>query len=384
MTHTTDVLIVGGGVIGCAIARDLSIRGYKTVILERGEPCREASWAAAGALIARALSADEGPLLPFKIESLSLFREYCQALAEDTGIDSGYRETGGIDFFLTEEEIEEIGQFLEWQKIVGVPAQRLTPGELRDLEPDLSPSIQESVLFPTFTQVRTPWFTQALLRSALKHGAQLQAHTEVREFIRKGNRILGVRTDSETWTADQVILAAGAWSTYLATLFDRRVPGVPVKGQIILLQDQGYPVRHIVHHGKTYITPRDDGRLVVGSTEEWVGFQRQNTVEGVNGLLEHACEFYPCLGRSTLERIWHGFRPLTYDGLPFIGRFDGLEGLVCATGHYRSGIILAPLTGKVVGELMSGELMSFDITPFSPDRVGPSDGLDLCPHTDLH
>lgn len=384
MTHTTDVLIVGGGVIGCAIARDLSERGYKTTILERGNPCREASWAAAGALIARALSSDEGPLLPFKIQSLSLFRDFCHQLTEETGIDTGYRETGGIDFFLTEEEIADIDRFLDWQQIAGVPAQRLSSGELHDLEPDLSGSIQESVLFPTFTQVRTPWFTQALLNSACRQGTLLHPHTEVREFLLEGDRLFGVRTDSETWMAEQVILAAGAWSTYLATLFGKRLPGVPVKGQIILLQDPRGPVRHIVHHGKTYITPRDDGRLVVGSTEEWVGFQRQNTVDGVASLMERTRDFYPCLGQSALERIWHGFRPLTYDGLPFIGRINGLEGLVCATGHYRSGIILAPLTGKVVGELLSGDPLSFDIAPFSPDRVKSTDGLELSPRTDLH
>lgn len=384
MKHTTEVLIVGGGVIGCAIARELSLQGRKCTILERGEPCREASWAAAGALIARALGPDEGPLLQFKIQSLRMFKAYCEELTSETGIDTGYRETGGIDFLIEAEEAASVDAYLEWQNFAGVPAEKLSDRDLHRMEPNLSPAIQLGVLFPTFTQVRTPWFTKAVLTSALCHGANLRTHTEVRQFLVEGDHVVGVRTDQDEWHAGLTILATGAWSTQLARLLGRELPGVPVKGQIILLHDRSRPVRHIVHHGKTYITPRDEGRLVVGSTEEWVGFQRENTLDGIAGLLQRAKEFYPCLGKASVEHVWHGFRPLTHDGLPFIGSMSGLGGFLCATGHYRSGIILAPLTARVVSEMVSGNNPSFDVRPFFPDRALGLGEVDLTPRTDLH
>jgi glycine oxidase len=384
MATRTSTLIVGGGVIGCAIARELSLRGIPCILLERGEPCREASWAAAGALIARALGPDEGPLLQFKIQSLALFKDYCDSVSRETGIDTGFRETGGIDFFLSEDEAAGIPEFLEWQRKAGVPAEPLDAGALHDLEPHLTQDIRHGVLFPAFTQVRTPWFTRAILSSALDHGAGIETHTEVREFLVEHGRVIGVRTDREDWIAETTVLAAGPWTPELAKLLGKELPGVPVKGQIILLFDRSRPVRHIVHHGKTYMTPRDEGRLVVGSTEEWVGFQRQNTVEGISGLLAASKAFYPCLERASVEHVWHGFRPLTVDGLPFIGGIEGLEGFLCATGHYRSGIILAPLTAKVIGELVAGEEPSFDIGPFSPDRVAAMESVDLTPRADLH
>lgn len=384
MKYTTDVLIVGGGVVGCAIARELSLRGRKCTILERGEPCREASWAAAGALIARALGPDEGPLLQFKIKSLAMFKEYCQELTGETGIDTGYRETGGIDFLIEAEEASSVDAYLEWQKIAGVPAELLSVNDLHRLEPNLSPNINLGVLFPTFTQVRTPWYTKAVLTSALRHGAELRSCTEVREFVVEKDRVVGVCTEQDEWRAELTILATGAWSTQMARLLGKELPGVPVKGQIILLHDRSCPIRHIVHHGKTYITPRDEGRLVVGSTEEWVGFHRNNTLDGIAGLLSRAREFYPCLGSATLEQVWHGFRPLTFDGLPFIGALSGLEGFLSATGHYRSGIILSPLTARVVGEMVDQKKPSFDVEPFSPDRAVGKGQVDMTPRTDLH
>ncbi|MCB9767935.1 MAG: glycine oxidase ThiO [Candidatus Omnitrophica bacterium] len=384
MSIQTEVLIVGGGVIGCAIARELAQEGISSTILERGEPCREASWAAAGALIARANEAEEGPLLAFKQQSLGMFEDLCSELREETGIDSGFRKTGGIDLFPTEEDIAQSEEFLGWQRKYGIEVERLSASDLRRMEPNLTDEIEHGALFPKFTQVRTPWFTRALLTSALKKGAKLETHTEVLGFITEGDRVVGVKTDREECFADTVILAAGPWSQALSQLLGREIPGVPVKGQIILLNDRSRPVEHIVHYGKTYLTPRDEGRIVVGSTEEWVGFQRRNTLEGIAHLLTSAKGFFPCLDKSSVEDVWHGFRPLTLDGLPFIGPFEGLEGFLCATGHYRSGIILSPITARVVAESMLGKPLSFDVSPFTPNRVHQMEGIDLSPRSDLH
>lgn len=384
MSIQSEVLIVGGGVIGCSIARELARTGVSATILERGEPCREASWAAAGALIARAAGPDEGPLLDFKKQSLSMFDSLTAELLDETGIDSGFRRTGGIDLLLNDEEIDEAEEFLNWQRKAGIEAHLLSPSELRDLEPNLSDRIECAVHFPTFTQVRTPWFTRALLASALRAGARIETHTEVLDFILERGRVAGVRTDREECFAETTILAGGPWSPRLAKLLGRELPGVPVKGQIILLEDRSLPVRHIVHHGKTYLTPRDEGRMVVGSTEEWVGFQRRNTAEGIAHLLESAKSFFPCLAQASVEQVWHGFRPLTVDGLPYIGGLEGIEGFLCATGHYRSGIILAPLTARVIAELLQDSPPSFDLAPFSPNRTAGMAAVDLSPRTDLH
>ena len=375
---------MGGGVIGCSIAREVALRGIKTTILERGEPCREASWAAAGALVVRAVGPDIDPLVEFKKASLALFSDHTKELTEDTGIDTGFRESGGIDLLLSERETENIGAFLEWQKSADIQAEPLSSKELHQLEPNLSHDIHHGVIFPTFTQVRTPWYTRALLTSALKHGATIETHTEVLDFIREGDRIVGVETDREEFFAEMTVLAGGPWGPALARLAGHQLPGVPVKGQIVLLFDRSRPVNHIVHHGKTYLTPRDEGHIVVGSTEEWVGFQKQNTVEGVSHLLDRAKLFYPCLERASLEQMWHGFRPLSVDGFPYIGKISGLDGLIASTGHYRSGIILSPITGKVVAELLHGEDPSFGISPFSPDRLKAMESIDLSPRLDLH
>jgi glycine oxidase len=383
MSREADVLIVGGGVIGCAIARELALRGIQALILERGEPCREASWAAAGALIARAQGFGEDVGLDLKLASLSLFKFYCAGLEDETGIDTGYRETGGIDLFLTQNEVQEIETFLAWQAAKGIDAEKVFEGDLEEFEPNLNPEIRLGVYFPGFTQVRTPWFTRAVLASALANGAEIETHTEVREFIREGDRVVGVRTDHEECFAATTILAAGPWSPALARLLGKEVPGVPVKGQIILLEDRSKPVRHIVHHGKTYLTPRDEGRIVVGSTEEWVGFQRRNTLEGISKLLSRANFFFPGLAHASVEDVWHGFRPYTVDGLPFIGGIDGLEGFLCATGHFRSGIILSPITAKVIAELVEGEAPRIDLAPFSPNRVGAMAAIDLSPRYDF-
>jgi len=383
MSTQTDILIIGGGVIGCSIARELALRGKNTTIIERGEPCREASWAAAGALVVRALGPEVDPLVEFKKASLALFEEHTKDLFDDTGIDSGYRKSGGLDLFPTDDEIQEIDAFVALQEQHSIQADRLTERDLRKLEPNLTADIKHGVLFPTFVQVRTPWYTRALLTSAIKHGAKIETHTEVRDFIREGDRIVGVQTDREEFFADTTILAGGPWTPALARLTGCDLPGVPVKGQMILLFDRTHPVNHIINHGKTYLTPRDEGRIVVGSTEEWVGFQRQNTVEGISHLLDRAKRFYPCLEQASVERIWHGFRPLTVDGLPYIGRISGLDGLFVSTGHYRSGIMLAPITGKVVSDLLYRETPSFDITPFSPDRLSAMQTVDLSPRTDF-
>jgi glycine oxidase len=384
MTLHSEILILGGGVIGCAIARELSQAGHEVLILERGEPAREASWAAAGALIARAQSSDPDAALSLKLKSLPLFKELCASLQEETGIDSGFRETGGIDFFLTEEEIQEIPEFLSWQKSFGIQVEPLSEQELHDLEPHLTPDIVAGAYLPEFTQVRTPWFTRALLTSALKAGTRLETHTEVKDFIQEGDRVVGVRTDREEVFGGTTILAAGPWSPALARLLGKEIPGVPVKGQIILLNDRRCPVRHIVHHGKTYITPRDEGRLVVGSTEEWVGFQRENTLAGILGLLTHSREFYPCLEKASVESVWHGFRPLTIDGVPYLGGLSGLEGLLCATGHYRSGIILAPITARILAAMVEGRECGIDLAPYSPNRIASMESIDMAPRTDLH
>ncbi len=384
MSIQTEVLVIGGGVIGCSIARELAQAGVAVAILERGEPCREASRAAAGALIARANSPQEGPLLPFKLRSMEMFETLCVEMEDETGIDSGFRKTGGIDLLLTQEEIDGVGEFIEWQTANGIEAERLEDEDIRELESNLSANIEHGIFFPRFTQVRTPWYTKALLASALRSGAHLETHTEVLDFLLEGDRVIGVKTDREECFAGTTILAGGPWSSSLAKLLGREIPGVPVKGQIILLNDRTRPVRHIVHYGKTYLTPRDEGRIVVGSTEEWVGFQRRNTVDGISTLLQSAKTFFPCLNRSSVEDIWHGFRPLTVDGLPYIGGIEGLGGFLCATGHYRSGIILSPITARVVTDLLMGREPSFDIAPFSPNRVSQMEAVDLSPRTDLH
>ena len=363
-----DVVVVGGGVIGCSIARELARAGARTTVVERDEPGAHASWAAAGMLSPQAECSRPGPFLDLLREARSLFPALARELREETGIDVGYREVGTLLVALTGEDEREIEARCAWQAGSGLPVERLDGAEARRLEPALSPAVRWALRFPDDHQVENRQLARALWHSAARAGAAFRTGQEAVALLARGGRVEGVQlAGGERVPADRVVLAAGAWAGRLAGL-PRSLPVAPVHGQILAVHTSPPLLEHVVDSPRCYLVPRLDGRLLVGATVEETGFRKAVTPEGMLELLSGALEIAPSLARVPIVESWSGLRPGTPDDLPILGPDPGLEGLIYATGHFRNGILLAPLTGRLVSRLALGGSPSADLHAFRPDR----------------
>ncbi len=229
------------------------------------------------------------------------------------------------------------------------------------------------------TQIRSPRHLQALLAACAKRGVEIAAGVAVHDFKLDGDKIAAVRTNNGDLNADQVVLAAGAWSQAIAERLNLRLPVKPIRGQIVLLKYARPILNRVINFGREtmlpgrqYFVPRDDGRILVGSTLEDVGFDRRTTAEVIANLLRFAVELAPELKAAEIDRCWAGFRPSSVDDLPYLGRIPGLANAFVASGHYRAGLYLAPGTAVVMSRLIRGEAPGVDLSPFRPDRTTPA------------
>jgi glycine oxidase len=362
-----DALIVGGGIIGVALALRLADHKLSVAVVERGEPGREASWAAAGMLAptSEAGHGAEGALPPAVAElasaSAALYPEWLDRLGVDARANLGYRTEGTLDVAFTEEEAEQLKS---------LPGQPLAPAEARRLEPRLSERILAAVFLPRDVQVDNRRLFGALLEAARAAGVQVRAGVSVAELTAAGGRATGVRSsDGERLSAGLVVNAAGSWASQLAPHGRRLTPTRPVRGQMLALQgDSQKPLlRHVVRSPRGYILPRADGRLVCGSTSEPAGYDKSLTPAGLRQILSAAIELAPAAAGLPFADAWAGLRPDTPDHLPILGATD-IENYFVATGHYRNGILLAPLTAQVVGDAILGRTPAESLDPFSPLR----------------
>ena len=229
-----------------------------------------------------------------------------------------------------------------------------------------------SALFePDVAQIRNPRLLKALIEGCALRGVELAPHEPALELLRAGENVVGVRTSRRTLSAGETVLAAGAWSGELAKRIGLELPVSPVRGQMLLVEGlPGALSAMVIGSRGRYLIPRSDGRILVGSTLEHVGFDRRTTLEGLQSLLGAALRLAPGLASGTLARAWAGLRPATPDRLPFLGRPRGMTGLVLATGHYRNGLVLTPITAKLVTEVLLGRAPSVDLRPFAPERAG--------------
>ena len=353
----TDVLVVGGGVIGLSVAWELARHGLTVRVLERGTPGREASWAGAGILPpgnpARAQTLEQH----LRGHSCGLWPEWSQRLQEETGVDNGFRNCGGLQLAFPA-DVEELSQHrCSWQD-EGVAASEIPPAELPVQEPALSSELAAAFELPELSQVRNPRHLQALQVACHQAGVTFDCGRPVLEILVRGGRFEGVRTVAGVLHAQTCVLAAGPWTPQLlpaaaeaaACAAPRAIR--PVRGQIVLLNLPCPPFRRVMEYGKRYLVPRPDGRVLVGATEEEAGFDRRTTAGGVAGLLEFACRLVPGLSEATVERTWAGLRPVSPDALPLIGPVPGCEGLVLAAGHGRNGLQMSPVTGVLVRQLI--------------------------------
>lgn len=370
MAKTADVIIVGAGVVGCSVAYHLARMGVKGIlVLDRGQIGGEASGAAAGMLAPQCEAASPGPFLDLCLAARRYYERLEPELKELTRIDIEYLGWG-ILYLLDEEGDEAAEGRYRWQRELGLAVERLTPEEVSKLEPGLTKEIGGALFFPGDHHVNNTELIRALAQAARSLGVRIVEACPVTGFLYEGDKVAGIRTPDEIYTTAHIVLCSGAWSGQLGALLGRRIPVEPARGQILYAELPELPLRHPVWGKGGYLVPRLNGGLIVGSTVEYVGFEKSVTLEGIRRLSELTLSLLPGLAPQPFTRAWAGLRPHSKDGLPLIGPLTDLEGLSIATGHFRNGILLGPLTGRLVSESILGEQTSFPLEAFSPKRFG--------------
>jgi glycine oxidase len=367
------VAVIGGGVIGLAVAWRAAQRGLRVVVLERGEPGSGTSWVAAGMLapITEA-SLAERAVLELGLSSASLFPSFAEELREASGLDPGYLRCGTLVAARDGDEAEALERELDLRRRLGLAVERLRASEARQLEPALAPAMRLALKVPEDHAVDPRRLTAALAEAVTRSGAELRTGTVVdRLELSAAGRVDGVRlAGGESVVAEQVVIAPGCWSGAIAGIADHaRVPIHPVKGQILRMHDPAGPglLGRVLRTAGGYVVPRGDGRYVLGATTEERGFDTTVTAGAVFELLRDATELVPGLAELELDELSAGLRPATADNAPAIGA-GALSGLHWAVGHYRNGILLAPITGELVADGLIGERPPGIAAAFAPGR----------------
>lgn len=363
----TKVLIIGGGVMGCGIGWRLAQAGAEVTVLERSIPGAEASSAAAGILAPQMETEKPGPFLDLCLRSRAMYGAFAAELRELTGVDIHYLPSGVLHCAFTEAESTKLDATVSWQNSFSLRAQLMTGEQARRLEPQLSSRVLAAAHFPDDHQVDNRLLVRALSMAAAKSGVRFRTGY-VRSIVIEDDRAVGVDLDGETLRADCVVVAAGSWSGLVPNsgLDPKKVR--PAKGQMVALQTRLPLFSSVLFSSEGYLVPRADGRVIAGSTVEFRGFEKSVTAEGLAKILTMAISLVPALADAPVEETWAGLRPYTDDHTPLLGP-GPVPGLFLATGHYRNGILLAPITARVVSEVVLGKKPSVDLRPFSLGRA---------------
>jgi glycine oxidase len=360
----TDVIIVGGGVIGCSIAYHLAQAGARVTVFERGEIGGEASGAACGLLLGPEELLGQGPLASLCLASEPLFPALAETLRQETGIDIEYQRSGLLCVALSDEEagglreiVDQAHGLLEW----------VDPGALRVLEPRLAPA-RGAFYFPSLHQVNAGHFTQALAQAGEHRGVVLRRGVAVTSLLMNRSHVTGVRSREGRSTAGHVVLAAGPWTTAFGRQFGVPLPVRPVRGQMLAFASS--PTRNIVVRGDdSLLIPKPNSFLFVGTAREEVGLRKNTTVKVLADLRKRATALVPSLSYTEVASTWAGLRPFSPDELPILGPVPGWEGVSVASGHSRKGIKLAPITGRLIAQQLTRGKTEIPLKPsFAPDR----------------
>ena len=344
-----DVVCVGAGAIGLLIAHDLAERGLRVAILDRGALGREASWAGAGIIPPASFEHASNAYGRLRAISYQRFAELAAEILSSTGIDIGYRRTGGIEIARTPEDVALLNEARPLRHTLGVTSESINQERLAEIEPGLNASAADWL--PELAQIRNPRFLGGLVERCRQLGVTLIEHSPVVDFLRDGDQISAIRTaEGEEIVAGHFVVTAGAWSGELLARFGQSLPIYPVQGQIIVYETPGNDVHHIILEGKRYLVPRDDGLVLIGATEEEVGFAKQVTDGALEELRAFACDLFPSLSHREIRHAWAGLRPGNKLGHPIIGQLDPLDNLWLATGHFRHGLQQSPGTARLIAD----------------------------------
>lgn len=356
------VIIIGGGVIGCSIAYYLAKTGIETVVIEK-ENCvgSAASWAAAGILACRAST--RNPYAELCRHSLALYPTLAKELQTTTGTNIEFIQSGVLCISLTEDEKKNWEGLAQRRLNNGYSAKILSSEQVQTLEPSISKKVLGGVYFPEDAQVRNPRLIKALANAAVKLGTQFLTGYAVNQFLFDGNHLVGIKTNRGRIFGDQFVISAGPWSRQVANFLGVALPVKPAKGQMIIAETMEPIINKPIHGLETYIVPRADGKLWIGPTVEDVGFHDKTTLSGIHQILESAIQLVPSLAKKTLLKTGIGLRPKGR-GKPYLGRLTEYNNVIVASGHYKNGILLAPITGKLIAELIAKGTTSLSLDPF--------------------
>jgi glycine oxidase len=367
MTTTADVIVIGGGVIGTSIAWYLAGQRQRTVLIEKSLPGQEASAAAAGILAVASGRAKRGPLYQLKRASQDLYPALVREVEERTGIDIEYQTVGVLDLIRTDAEEEKYRQLYELRREQGYPATWLSADEVRRLEPALTPDIRGAVHFSSDHHLHNGKLAEAWAKAGEQRGVTIHTGSTVSEVRISKGQVTAVRVGNDWISANTVVIAAGSWSRQVGEIFGLVIPVEPAKGQMLAIRSTRF--RHVLSWSEHYLVPRKNGEVIVGSTVEFVGHNKDVTLNTVQSLIARSIELVPDLHTAPLSRFWAGLRPYSPTRRPILCRAPGLENVIIATGHHRNGIVLAPMTGKLVSELIITGQPSMSLEPFAFPRV---------------
>jgi len=366
MTKTFEVVIAGAGLIGGAIALEFARAGLRVAVFDRSEPGREASWAGAGILSPAPENPATIPLVPLGKASMALYPDFAARVEEISGQDVGFRAKGTLEALFSRDAARELSTHVALHHGWGLKAEAISAEDAHELEPALSPELEAAVLRPDEASVDNRALTQAVLHAARKSGVEVLAHCEVQGIWREKQRCAGLVLENERVSAKWTIIAAGSFSASI-TGADAYAPVRPAKGQMVSLRAERLKIERVLWSDKIYLVPRNDGRILAGATVEYAGFDKKVTAGALEKLLRSAIELAPELAHARVEETWAGLRPDSPDHLPILGPAD-IDGLLIATGHFRSGILLTPITARLIREWVTEQRVPVDWERFSPLR----------------
>ena len=364
-----DVLVIGGGVIGCAVAFELAEAGARVRVLEGRRTGGGASQASAGVLAPYVEGHDSKVLRALGRRSLDLYATFVARAVERSGRPVEFARCGTLEVAVTESDAVRLHRARKMIAAEGVTGKWLEDRALLEAEPALHPGVLGALRIPSHAYVNVPALTAALEAAAVERGAEVMTGVAATSIAPDAAGLV-VQTSSGAYHASQVVLAAGAWAAALAPAGADPMPVRPVRGQLLYLATPPGTLRHVVWASDVYLVPWADGTVLVGATSEDVGFDERATAGGVSQLLHAATALVPALADATFVEARSGLRPGSPDDLPYLGRSEVLPGLIYACGHYRNGALLAPLTATLVRQLVQGDVTDEALAAVAPARAG--------------